>query len=121
MFRRCYQLRPGSGDALLVAAHLSWAGRVPRRSVRGDATLHVIPAPTRVVEASFAGDLVRSTRRTDTVRTRTGNPPDSATAERLRLRISRAVRLSRVVQAAVVAVCLTVVGRIGRRAASARS
>ena len=85
-----------------------------------DAARH--PSPNAgVVEAAFAGALG----------VRLGGPTQYAHELEIRPTLgdgrapevsdlARAVRLSRIVQAAAVAVCLSAVGRIGRRA-SARS
>ena len=123
-FRRRRQLRRGSRDSPAGGGVRAswWADRPPTRYVRGGATRPVTPAPTRVWwrPPSRARSACGSAdRRSTHTNWRSGRR--SATGERPRFRISlRAVRLSRIVQAAVVAVCLSAVGRIGRRV-SARS
>lgn len=109
--------------AMLVAACAPVVGGSPANALRAwrrDAARH--PSPNAgVVEAAFAGALC----------VRLGGPTQYAHELEIRPTLgdgrapevsdlARAVRLSRVVQAAVVAVGLSVVGRIGRRA-SARS
>jgi adenosylcobinamide-phosphate synthase len=109
--------------ALLVTACAPVVGGSPAEALRAwrrDAARH--PSPNAgVVEAAFAGALG----------VRLGGPTQYAHELEIRPTLgdgrapeasdlARAVRLSRIVQAAVVAVCLSVVGRIGRRA-SARS
>jgi len=109
--------------ALLVAACAPVVGGSPSEALRAwrrDAARH--PSPNAgVVEAAFAGALG----------VRLGGPTQYAHELEIRPTLGdgrapevsdlvRAVRLSRIVQAAVVAVCLSAVGRIGRRV-SARS
>jgi len=105
--------------ALLVAVCAPLVGGSPTAAVRAwrrDASRH--PSPNAgVVEAAFAGALG----------VRLGGPTQYAHELEIRPTLgdgrapdvsdlARAVRLSRIVQAAAVAVCLSVVGRIGRRA-----
>ena len=109
--------------ALLVAACAPVVGGSPSEALRAwrrDAARH--PSPNAgVVEAAFAGALG----------VRLGGPTQYAHELEIRPTLgdgrapevsdlARAVRLSRIVQAAVVVVCLSAVGRIGRRV-SARS
>jgi adenosylcobinamide-phosphate synthase len=109
--------------ALLVALCAPAVGGSPAEALRAwhrDAARH--PSPNAgVVEAAFAGALG----------VRLGGPTQYAHELEIRptlgdgrapevADLARAVRLSRIVQAAAVAVCLSAVGRIGRRA-SARS
>ena len=109
--------------ALLVVACAPLVGGSPAEALgswRRDAARH--PSPNAgVVEAAFAGALG----------VRLGGPTQYAHELEIRPTLgdgrapevsdlARAVRLSRIVQAAAVAVCLSAVGRIGRRA-SARS
>ncbi len=109
--------------ALLVAACAPVVGGSPSEALRAwrrNAARH--PSPNAgVVEAAFAGALG----------VRLGGPTQYAHELEIRPTLGdgrapevsdlvRAVRLSRIVQAAVVAVCLSAVGRIGRRV-SARS
>jgi adenosylcobinamide-phosphate synthase len=108
---------------LLVAACAPAVGGSPTAAVRAwrrDAARH--PSPNAgVVEAAFAGALG----------VRVGGPTQYAHELEIRPTLgdgrapevsdlARAVRLSRIVQAAAVAVCVSAAGRIGRRA-SARS
>lgn len=105
--------------ALLVAVCAPLVGGSPTAAVRAwrrDASRH--PSPNAgVVEAAFAGALG----------VRLGGPTQYAHELEIRPTLgdgrvpdvsdlARAVRLSRIVQAAAVAVCLSAVGRIGRRA-----
>jgi adenosylcobinamide-phosphate synthase len=105
--------------ALLVAACAPLVGGSPIEAVRAwrrDASRH--PSPNAgVVEAAFAGALG----------VRLGGPTQYAHELEIRPTLgdgrvpevsdlARAVRLSRIVQAAAVAVCLSAVGRTGRRA-----
>jgi adenosylcobinamide-phosphate synthase len=104
--------------ALLVVTCAPAVGGSPAEALRAwrrDAARH--PSPNAgVVEAAFAGALgVRlggPTQYKHELETRPtlgdGRAPEVAD-------LVRAVRLSRIVQAAVVAVCLSAVGRIGRR------
>ena len=107
--------------ALLVAACAPLVGGSPAgalRAWRRDAARH--PSPNAgVVEAAFAGALG----------VRLGGPTQYAHELEIRPTLgdgrapdvsdlARAVRLSRIVQAAAVAVCLSAVGRIGRRASA---
>jgi adenosylcobinamide-phosphate synthase len=107
--------------ALLVAACVPLVGGSPAgalRAWRGDASRH--PSPNAgVVEAAFAGALG----------VRLGGPTQYAHELEIRPTLgdgrapevsdlARAVRLSRIVQAAAVAVCLSAGGRIGRRASA---
>jgi adenosylcobinamide-phosphate synthase len=109
--------------ALLVAACAPVVGGSPSEALRAwrrDAARH--PSPNAgVVEAAFAGALG----------VRLGGPTQYAHELEIRPTLgdgrapevsdlARGVRLSRIVQAAVVVVCLSAVGRIGRRV-SARS
>jgi adenosylcobinamide-phosphate synthase len=109
--------------AVLVAACAPAVGGSPAEAVRAwrrDAARH--PSPNAgVVEAAFAGALG----------VRLGGPTQYAHELEIRPTLgdgrapevsdlARAVRLSRIVQGAAVAVCVSAVGRIGRRA-SARS
>jgi adenosylcobinamide-phosphate synthase len=109
--------------ALLVAACAPLVGGSPAEALRAwrrDAARH--PSPNAgVVEAAFAGALG----------VRLGGPTQYAHELEIRPTLGdgrspevsdleRAVRLSRIVQAAVVAACLSAAGRSGRRA-SARS
>ena len=109
--------------ALLVAACAPAVGGSPAQAVRAwrrDAARH--PSPNAgVVEAAFAGALG----------VRLGGPTQYAHELEIRPTLgdgrapevsdlARAVRLSRIVQAAAVVVCVSAAGRIGRRA-SARS
>lgn len=104
--------------ALLVATCAPVVGGSPAEALRAwrrDAARH--PSPNAgVVEAAFAGALG----------VRLGGPTQYAHELEIRPTLgdgrvpeisdlARAVRLSRVVQAAAVTVCLSVVGRIGRR------
>ncbi len=107
--------------ALLVAACAPVVGGSPAdalRAWRRDAARH--PSPNAgVVEAAFAGALgVRLGGPTQYAHELEIRPTlgDGRTPEVADL--ARAVRLSRIVQAAVVAVCLSAVGRIGRRASA---
>lgn len=108
--------------AMLVAACAPVVGGSPADALRAwhrDAGRH--PSPNAgVVEAAFAGALGL----------RLGGPTQYAHELEIRPTLgdgrapevsdlARAVKLSRVVQAAVVAVCLSAVGRIGRRASPA--
>jgi adenosylcobinamide-phosphate synthase len=109
--------------ALLVAACAPVVGGSPFEAIRAwrrDAARH--PSPNAgVVEAAFAGALgVRLGGPTQYAHELENRPTlgDGRAPEVSDL--VRAVRLSRIVQAAVVAVCLSAVGRIGRRV-SARS
>jgi len=109
--------------ALLVAACAPLVGGSPAEALcawRRDAARH--PSPNAgVVEAAFAGALgVRLGGPTQYAHELEIRPTlgDGRTPEVSDL--ARAVRLSRIVQAVVVAVCVSAVGRIGRRA-SARS
>lgn len=107
--------------ALLVAACAPAVGGSPADAVRAwrrDAARH--PSPNAgVVEAAFAGALG----------VRLGGPTQYAHELEIRPTLgdgrapevsdlARAVRLSRIVQAAAVAVCVSAVGRIGRRASA---
>jgi adenosylcobinamide-phosphate synthase len=107
--------------ALLVAACAPVVGGSPAEAVRAwrrDAARH--PSPNAgVVEAAFAGALG----------VRLGGPTQYAHELEIRPTLgdgrapevsdlARAVRLSRIVQAAAVAVCVSAVGRIGRRASA---
>jgi adenosylcobinamide-phosphate synthase len=107
--------------ALLVAGCAPVVGGSPAeafRAWRRDAARH--PSPNAgVVEAAFAGALG----------VRLGGPTQYAHELEIRPTLgdgrapeasdlARAVRLSRIVQPAVVAVCLSVAGRIGRRASA---
>jgi adenosylcobinamide-phosphate synthase len=107
--------------AVLVAVCAPLVGGSPAAALRAwrrDAARH--PSPNAgVVEASFAGALG----------VRLGGPTQYAHELEIRPTLgdgrvpevpdlARAVRLSRLVQAATVAVCLSVVGRIGRRASA---
>ena len=107
--------------ALLVAACAPVVGGSPAGAVRAwrrDAARH--PSPNAgVVEAAFAGALG----------VRLGGPTQYAHELEIRPTLgdgrapevsdlARAVRLSRIVQAAAVAVCVSAVGRIGRRASA---
>ena len=107
--------------ALLVAACAPLVGGSPAgalRAWRRDASRH--PSPNAgVVEAAFAGALG----------VRLGGPTQYAHELEIRPTLgdgrapevsdlARAVRLSRIVQAAAVAVCLSAGGRIGRRASA---
>ena len=107
--------------ALLVAACAPAVGGSPAEAVRAwrrDAARH--PSPNAgVVEAAFAGALG----------VRLGGPTQYAHELEIRPTLgdgrapevsdlARAVRLSRIVQAAAVAVCVSAVGRIGRRASA---
>ena len=107
--------------ALLVAACAPAVGGSPADAVRAwrrDAARH--PSPNAgVVEAAFAGALG----------VRLGGPTQYAHELEIRPKLgdgrapevsdlARAVRLSRIVQAAAVAVCVSAVGRIGRRASA---
>lgn len=107
--------------AVLVAACAPVVGGSPAdalRAWRRDAARH--PSPNAgVVEAAFAGALG----------VRLGGPTQYAHELEIRPTLgdgrapevsdlARAVTLSRVVQAAVVAVCVSAVGRIGRRASA---
>jgi adenosylcobinamide-phosphate synthase len=107
--------------ALLVAACAPLVGGSPAEALgawRRDAARH--PSPNAgVVEAAFAGALG----------VRLGGPTQYAHELEIRPTLgdgrapevsdlARAVRLSRIVQAAAVAVCLSAVGRIGRRASA---
>jgi adenosylcobinamide-phosphate synthase len=107
--------------ALLVAACAPVVGGSPAEALRAwrrDAARH--PSPNAgVVEAAFAGALG----------VRLGGPTQYAHELEIRPTLgdgrapeasdlARAVRLSRIVQAEVVAVCLSAVGRIGRRASA---
>jgi adenosylcobinamide-phosphate synthase len=109
--------------ALLVAACAPVVGGSPSEALRAwrrDAARH--PSPNAgVVEAAFAGALG----------VRLGGPTQYAHELEIRPTLgdgrapevsdlARGVRLSRIVQAAVVVICLSAVGRIGRRV-SARS
>ena len=109
--------------ALLVAACAPVVGGSPSEALRAwrrDAARH--PRPNAgVVEAAFAGALG----------VRLGGPTQYAHELEIRPTLgdgrapevsdlARGVRLSRIVQAAVVVICLSAVGRIGRRV-SARS
>ena len=109
--------------ALLVAACAPVVGGSPSEALRAwrrDAARH--PSPNAgVVEAAFAGALgVRLGGPTQYAHELENRPTlgDGRAPEVSDL--VRAVRLSRIVQAAVVVVCLSAVGRIGRRV-SARS
>jgi adenosylcobinamide-phosphate synthase len=105
--------------ALLVAVCAPLVGGSPTEALRAwrrDASRH--PSPNAgVVEAAFAGALG----------VRLGGPTQYAHELEIRPTLgdgrvpevsdlARAVRLSRIVQAVAVAVCLSAVGRIGRRA-----
>jgi adenosylcobinamide-phosphate synthase len=105
--------------ALLVAVCAPLVGGSPTEALRAwrrDASRH--PSPNAgVVEAAFAGALG----------VRLGGPTQYAHELEIRPTLgdgrvpevsdlARAVRLSRIVQAAAVAVCLSAVGRTGRRA-----
>jgi adenosylcobinamide-phosphate synthase len=107
--------------ALLVAACAPVVGGSPAEAVRAwrrDAARH--PSPNAgVVEAAFAGALG----------VRLGGPTQYAHELEIRPTLgdgrapevsdlARAVRLSRIVQATAVAVCVSAVGRIGRRASA---
>jgi adenosylcobinamide-phosphate synthase len=107
--------------ALLVAACAPLVGGSPAEALgawRRDAARH--PSPNAgVVEAAFAGALG----------VRLGGPTQYAHELEIRPTLgdgrapevsdlARAVRLSRIVQTAAVAVCLSAVGRIGRRASA---
>ena len=107
--------------ALLVAACAPAVGGSPAEAVRAwrrDAARH--PSPNAgVVEAAFAGALgVRLGGPTQyahelEIRPTLGDGRAPAVSD-----LARAVRLSRIVQAAAVAVCVSAVGRIGRRASA---
>jgi adenosylcobinamide-phosphate synthase len=107
--------------ALLVAACAPLVGGSPAEALgawRRDAARH--PSPNAgVVEAAFAGALS----------VQLGGPTQYAHELEIRPTLgdgrapevsdlARAVRLSRIVQAAAVAICLSAVGRIGRRASA---
>ncbi|HEX4560028.1 MAG TPA: cobalamin biosynthesis protein [Mycobacterium sp.] len=114
---------PARVTALLVAICAPLVGGSPAASLRAwrrDAARH--PSPNAgVVEAAFAGALgVQLGGPTQyahelEIRPTLGDGPAPGVSD-----LARAVRLSRFVQAAAVAGCLSAVGRIGRRA-SARS
>jgi adenosylcobinamide-phosphate synthase len=107
--------------ALLVAACAPLVGGSPAdalRAWRRDAARH--PSPNAgVVEAAFAGALgVRLGGPTQyahqlEIRPTLGDGRAPGVAD-----LERAVRLSRLVKATAVAICLSVVGRIGRRASA---